>query len=205
MASERRECDNRRESTSGEAAPACSRGREPAERGRPSSFPSREAAAAGQSILMGAYTNLAYHVVFATKYRRPLITDDFRERLYEYMGGIIRGLDGHLIQIGGIEDRVHLLANLSPAMAVSDAIREIKANASKWVNELSILQERFEWQKGYGAFTVSYSQIEAVRRYIQNQREHHRRRTFQEEYMEFLIRHGIEFDLQRLFEGEHHG
>jgi REP element-mobilizing transposase RayT len=100
------------------------------------------------SIRMGAYTKLTYHVVFATKYRRPLITDDFRERLYKYVGGIIRGLDGHLIQIGGIEDHIHLLANLSPAMAVSDAVREIKANGSKWVNELAILQERFEWQKG---------------------------------------------------------
>ncbi|MBW3540924.1 MAG: IS200/IS605 family transposase [Planctomycetes bacterium] len=154
---------------------------------------------------MGAYTKLTYHIVFSTKYRTCSIREDFRERLYEYMGGTLRGINGHLIQIGGVEDHVHLLAGLSPAMAVSDAIRNIKANASKWVNELGVLEQRFEWQKGYGAFTVSYSQIESVRRYIQNQREHHRSRSFEEEYIEFLRRHDIPFERRYLFEAEHHG
>ncbi|MBW3596521.1 MAG: transposase [Planctomycetes bacterium] len=131
--------------------------------------------------------------------------EEFRERMYEYIGGTVRGRGGHLIQIGGVEDHVHLLANLAPTSAVSDSIREIKANASKRVNGLTILSERFQWQKGYAAFTVSYSQIESVRRYIANQSEHHRTRTFEEEYMEFLRRHGIQFDRRHLFEDEHHG
>ncbi len=154
---------------------------------------------------MGSFTKLTYHVIFSTKYRHPRIQDAFRERLYEYIGGTIRGLKGHLIEIGGVEDHVHLLANFSPAAALSDVIRDIKANASRWLNELDEIPSKFEWQKGYAAFTVSYSQRKPVRDYIRNQREHHRKRTFKEEYMEFLQRHDIEFEERYLFEAEHHG
>ena len=154
---------------------------------------------------MGAFTQLTYHIVFSTKYRAPVIQEDFRERLYEYIGGTVRNLNGHLLEIGGIEDHVHLLANCSPARALSDVIRDIKANASRWINELPQIRTRFEWQKGYGAFTVSYSRIESVRRYIQNQREHHRTMSFKEEYIAFLCRHNIPFEERYLFEAEHHG
>ena len=154
---------------------------------------------------MGTFTKLTYHVVFGTKYRRKSIRDEFAERLYEYIGGIVRGQNGHMIQIGGVEDHVHILTNLSPANSVSDAIRDIKANSSKWVNDLSDSLDRFEWQKGYGAFTVSYSQIESVREYIRDQAEHHRVRSFEDEYMEFLKRHNIPFERKYLFEDEHHG
>jgi REP element-mobilizing transposase RayT len=154
---------------------------------------------------MGTFHKLTYHVVFSTKYRRRTIRDDLRERLYEYGGGIVRAQKGHLIEIGGIEDHVHLLANLSPANALSASIRDIKANTSKWANELSNTKARFAWQKGYAAFTVSFSQIYLVRQYIQNQREHHRTKSFEEEYVELLKRHGIEFELRWLFEDEHHG
>ncbi|MDP1835979.1 MAG: IS200/IS605 family transposase [Chlamydiales bacterium] len=154
---------------------------------------------------MGTFTKLSYHIVFSTKFRSKSIVASFGERLYEYIGGIIRAQNGHLIEIGGIEDHVHLLANLSPAKAVSDAIREIKANASKWRNELPDNVGRFEWQKGYGAFTVSYSQIESVRCYIRNQREHHRTKTFEQEYIALLKVHNIEFDSRYLFETEHFG
>jgi putative transposase len=154
---------------------------------------------------MSTFTKLIYHIVFSTKYRRKSIVDPFSERLYEYIGGIIRAQNGHLIEIGGVEDHVHLLVNLPPAKSISDTIREIKANASKWSNELPDTTCRFEWQKGYGAFTVSYSQIDSVRHYIQNQREHHRTKTFEEEYVAFLKRHNIDFDHQYLFEAEHYG
>jgi putative transposase len=154
---------------------------------------------------MGTFHKLTYHVVFSTKYRRRTIQSELQERLYEYVGGIIRSKKGHLIEIGGVEDHLHLLVNLSPTISVSDAIRDIKANASKWVNDLPTYRSRFEWQKGYGAFTVSYSQIDRLRRYIQNQRDHHRTTTFAEEYIELLKRHGIEFDPKFLFEAEHHG
>jgi putative transposase len=153
---------------------------------------------------MSTFTKFAYHIIFSTKYRHPLIHGDFQKRLYEYFGGIIRSQKGHLIEIGGIEDHIHILANLPPTIAVSDSIREIKANTSKWSNGLSIRTCRFEWQKGYGAFTVSYSQIGSVRQYIQNQREHHKTRTFEEEYIKILELHDVAFERCYLFEKEFH-
>ncbi len=153
---------------------------------------------------MGSYTKLAYHIVFSTKYRRPIITEEVRERLYEYIGGTLRNIQGSLLEIGGIEDHLHLLTSLSPAKSVSDSVRDIKANASKWANELPETGNRFEWQKGYGAFTVSYSQIDFVRHYIQNQQEHHRTMSFEEEYVKILCRHEIEFEHKFLFEAEYH-
>lgn len=86
---------------------------------------------------MTTFTNLTYHILFSTKYRRKLISGPFRERLYEYIGGVIWAQNGHLIEVGGIEDHIHLLANLSPIKSIADAIREIKANASKWSNEIT--------------------------------------------------------------------
>lgn len=153
---------------------------------------------------MGSFTRLTYHIVFATKYRKRTITEQIQERLYEYIGGTLRGKKGHLIEIGGVEDHVHLLAGLSPSLAVSDVIRDVKASSSLWMKEERRIAG-FEWQKGYGAFTVSYDRIDAIRKYIQNQKEHHRTKTFQEEYIDFLQRHGIEFLTEHLFEEEHHG
>jgi len=154
---------------------------------------------------MSTCTQLSYHIVFSTKYRSKLILDSFGERLYQYIGGIIRTQKGHLIEIGGIEDHIHILANISPTKSISDAIRDIKANSSKWCNELPDRTHRFEWQKGYGAFTVSYSQIDSVRSYIKNQREHHQTKTFEEEYIAFLQLNNVKFDQQYLFENEHCG
>ena len=111
---------------------------------------------------MGSYTNLNYHIVFATKYRRKTIDNSSRTRLYEYVGGIIRAQKGSLIEIGGIDDHVHILAALSPTIAVADAIRDIKANSSGWMHKHAAIGGTFEWQKGYGAFTVSFSQTPAV-------------------------------------------
>ena len=152
---------------------------------------------------MGTYTRLTYHVVFSTRHRRKLIQNEFRERLYEYIGGIIRFHKGQLIEIGGMEDHLHLLVIFSPARSVSETIRDIKANASKWAKKNAASGFGFEWQKGYSAFTVSYPQIESVRRYIRNQPVHHRVRTFREEYIEFLKQHRIAFDPRYLFETEH--
>ena len=112
---------------------------------------------------MGTYSKLIYHIVFSTKYRQPSIRESIRERLYDYIGGTIRGMKGNLIEIGGVEDHIPILAGLTPVIAVSDAVRDIKANASKWANDIPEIKSRFEWQKGYGAFAVSYSQIEGVR------------------------------------------
>jgi REP element-mobilizing transposase RayT len=154
---------------------------------------------------MGSFTQLTYHIVFATKYRHPSISANIRERLYEYIGGTIRSKKGSLIEIGGVADHVHLLTHFSASIAVADAVRDIKANSSRWINEQSETKRSFEWQKGYGAFTVSYSRIPKIRGYIQKQEEHHKTVTFQDEYTDFLKRHNIEFRPEYLFEDEHHG
>lgn len=153
---------------------------------------------------MGSFTRLTYHIIFATKYRKRTIQEDMQKRLYEYIGGTLRAKKGHLIEIGGVEDHVHLLAGLSPSLAVSDVIRDVKASSSQWMRSEGHV-DTFEWQKGYGAFTVSYDRVEAIRKYIWNQKEHHKTKTFQEEYIDFLQRHGIEFRLKYLFEDEHNG
>jgi putative transposase len=154
---------------------------------------------------MASFTQLTYHIVFATKYRRRTINDNVRERLYEYIGGTLRAKKGNLIEIGGTADHVHILARLSPSLAVANVVRDVKANSSKWMNEQVETTLQFEWQKGYGAFTVSYSNMQSVQNYIQHQKEHHQTKTFQEEYIDFLKRHNIEFRLEYLFEDEHHG
>jgi len=154
---------------------------------------------------MGSYSQLAYHIIFATKYRRLAITDNICERLYEYIGGTLRTKNGQLIEIGGTQDHIHILTRLSPSLPVADIIRTIKANSSRWMNEQPKIISQFEWQKGYSAFTVSYSQIGAVKQYIRTQKDHHTTKTFQEEYVEFLRRHHIDFRIEHLFENEHHG
>ena len=153
--------------------------------------------------MASTFTNLLYHIVYSTKFRQGLIVPALRERLYQYIGGIVREKKGILLQIGGTQDHVHILAKLSPTFAISDVLKDVKTNSSKWVNEGDIVQVRFEWQTGYAAFSVSESQVGKVREYIQTQEEHHRKKTFREEFVELLKRHNIEFDERYLFEEEH--
>jgi putative transposase len=145
------------------------------------------------------YSNLLYHIVFSTKGRERLITEDIKEELYRYMAGIAREEGGSLLEIGGIEDHVHLLAKLQPSIAVSDMLRLIKTNSSKWLHEEKG-NLRFSWQEGYAAFSASESQAIAVRRYIRNQAAHHRRQSFQEEFVSMLERHGVEYDPRYLWD-----
>ncbi len=152
--------------------------------------------------MSNTHTNLLFHIVYSTKYRRSTIQDE-RERLYEYIGGIIREQKGTLIEIGGMPDHVHILAKLSPTIAVSDALRIVKANSSKWFNETFQPNTPFTWQRGFGAFSVSHSNVQQVTQYIRNQESHHTKLSFQDEFRLLLIRHGIEFDEQYLFEDEH--
>ena len=133
--------------------------------------------------MSGTYTNLLFHVVYSTKYRKPLIKDDMKDRLYGYIGGIIRDEKGILLEVGGMPDHVHLLAKFSPRIAVSDMLRLIKTNSSKWMNEQDKIRRRFEWQTGYAAFSVSESQVDNVRRYLHDQIEHHAVTTFKDEYL----------------------
>ena len=140
------------------------------------------------------FANLLYHLVFSTKNRLPTIDPAIREPLYAYMGGIIRGEGGILLEIGGMPDHVHLLVKLKTDAAVSLIVQKIKGKSSKWLNEKPDQAGRFEWQSGYGIFSVSASLAEKVRRYIRGQEEHHRRVSFRDELVSLLERNGIPYD-----------
>jgi putative transposase len=146
------------------------------------------------------YTNLLYHIVFSTKQRVPLITDELEEELFQYIGGIIRAEGGVQIEIGGVPDHVHIFAKIKPAIAVSEMLAKVKANSSKWMNDHKMKVRKFGWQEGFGAFTVSESQAPAVAEYIRNQKEHHRKQSYQEEYVALLERHGIQYDARYLWD-----
>ena len=144
--------------------------------------------------MSSSFTCLRYHLVFSTKNRQPRIDDTWQKRLFDYMGGILRAQQGVLVAAGGMPDHVHLLAAINKNMALADSLRDIKTNSSKWIHEEIPRQSDFAWQAGYAAFTVSCSATEAVERYLEGQAEHHRVRTFKEEFLELLRRHEIEFD-----------
>lgn len=140
------------------------------------------------------FTKLVYHFVFSTKDREPSLREETRDRLYGYIGGIIRQEGGVLLQAGGVADHIHLLAGLKTEPSVAAVLRSVKSKSSGWMNQSIAPQDHFQWQAGYAAFTVSESQVARVRRYIQNQESHHRRVSFKEELIELLRRHGIEYD-----------
>ncbi|MFO0808565.1 MAG: transposase [Gemmataceae bacterium] len=139
------------------------------------------------------YLSLHYHLVFATKHREPFIAPDWRPRLHEYLGGTIAGLGGFPEGVGGVADHVHLLVGLRATHCLADVLRELKKAASVWVHEVIGLQA-FAWQEGYAAFTVSATARPAVRRYIANQEEHHRARSFRDELTDMLAKAGVEYD-----------
>ena len=141
-----------------------------------------------------SYTNLLYHIVFSTKDRQPLITDAYESRLHDYIGGTIRNLGGVSLGINSTEDHVHVLAKLRPDKAVSDVLRDLKANASGWMHDVFPELKDFSWQRGYGAFTVSASNVAKVQDYIARQKEHHQKQSFRDEFIEFLKANGIEYN-----------
>ncbi len=147
-----------------------------------------------------SYTCLRYHLIWSTKHREPLLTDEVRDRLFAYIGGILRNHNGVLLAAGGMPDHVHLLADISKQQAVADAACIIKSTSSAWIHETFADLRGFAWQTGYGAFTVSYSGVPAVKQYLAHQAEHHRVRSFQEEFLEFLQRHEVEYDERYLWE-----
>jgi len=141
-----------------------------------------------------SFTSLYFHLVFSTKQRQPLLDADLRPRLFEYIGGILRGRGGTLISAGGTADHVHLLALVAKTRSIVDTLRDVKANSSGWIHEEFPDRKCFAWQAGYGAFTVSYSAIDDVKHYLAIQEEHHQVRSFQEEFRGILRRHELEWD-----------
>ncbi len=144
------------------------------------------------------HSSLHYHFVFSTKNRRPYILRDWRERLHNYLGAIIRNIDGIPLETGGVRDHVHLLATLRPVHRVCDVLRELKRSSSSWAHD-EIRRRNFGWQEGYCACSVSRSKIPSVIRYIRNQEEHHRQRSFKDEYKDLLEKHGLDFDEKYLW------
>jgi REP element-mobilizing transposase RayT len=151
-------------------------------------------------VMPSTHTNLLYHLVFSTKRRLPLISSNLGTELYRYIGGIIRDEGGIMLEIGGIADHLHILTKWKPSIALSDFLAKIKGNSSKWANETKMKMRKFGWQEGYGAFSVSESQVVAVTKYIRSQEEHHRKQTFQEEYLALLKKHRIQFDERYLWD-----
>ena len=143
------------------------------------------------------YSALYTHLVFSTKHREPVLRAELRPRVFEYLGGIARNTGCTLIDAGGVEDHVHLLIRRHPSKSESDAMRDLKANSSRWLKEFV---PAFGWQDGGGAFRVGPRHLDAVRRYFASQEEHHRTRTFREEFVAFLDRYGVEYDRKYVFD-----
>ena len=147
-----------------------------------------------------SYVSSYFHCVFSTKERRPLITPPLRERLWPFLGGIARQNKIKALEIGGVDDHVHLLLSLPAPLPISKAMQLIKGGSSKWEHETFPEHRLFAWQEKYGAFSVSVSQLDHIVQYIKGQEEHHRKMTFREEFLALLNKHRIEYDERYLWD-----
>ncbi|WP_159467248.1 IS200/IS605 family transposase [Dyadobacter sp. 3J3] len=150
--------------------------------------------------MANTYYQLYVHSVFAIKFRNAVIGKVWKNDFNGIIGNLINETGCKTYIVNGVEDHVHCFFGLNPAVSISDVMRSVKAKSSKWVNESGILQDRFEWQKGFGAFSYSHSHVDSVFRYIQNQEEHHKKRSFSEEYLELLTKFETEHNKKYLFE-----
>ena len=148
----------------------------------------------------GTYSQILLHIVFSTKHREPWITPDIAERLYPYIGGIVRAEKGILHDIGGIEDHVHIYLRWRTDESVSNLMRTVKSRSSKWIHDTFQTLGTFAWQEGYGVFSVSKSQEIAVKKYIAGQAEHHKKEDFKSELLRLLRAHVVEFDERYVFD-----
>ncbi len=149
--------------------------------------------------MANTYTQIHIQVVFAVQNRKSLIPTERKEELYRYMTGIIQNHGHKLLAINGMPDHVHILFGMRPAQALSDLMKQVKQNSSKWINERGFMRGRFSWQEGFGAFSYSKTDLPKVQAYIRDQEEHHRRRTFHDEYLELLKAFDVEHDERYIF------
>jgi putative transposase len=147
-----------------------------------------------------SHHGILLHVIFSTQYRKQLLVVVWRPDLFGVIGKLVQAHRASLLQGGGIADHVHLLLKISPAFAIADTIRHLKANSAQWINATHSGSVEFHWQRGHAAFSVSQSLVDVVKNYIINQVEHHRKRSFKEEYLDFLNRHQIDFNPKYVFE-----
>lgn len=149
--------------------------------------------------MANTYTQIHIQAVFAVQDRASLISTAWKEELYRYITGIVQNNGHKLLQINGMPDHVHILMGMRPVQALSDLMKQVKQDSSKWINQRGFVRGRFSWQEGYGAFSYSKRDVPCVIAYIANQEEHHRVRTFKEEYLEFLKDFEIEHDERYIF------
>jgi putative transposase len=141
-----------------------------------------------------------FHCTFSTKGRRKLITPDLQEQLWPFMGGIARENGLKALAVGGVDDHIHLLLSITSTITIAKALQYIKGGSSRWIHETFPKHQLFSWQEGYGAFSIGISQVDRTIAYIQSQAEHHRKLTFQEEFMQILKKHGIQYDEKYLWD-----
>ncbi len=150
--------------------------------------------------MSNTYTKIHIQFVFAVKHRHGLIQPEWKEGLNKYITGIVQAKDHKLLAINGMPDHLHLLAGLRPNQSISDLMQDVKGSSSKWINDNRLVKGRFEWQEGYGAFSYGASQVNDVINYIRNQEEHHKRKSFIDEYREFLQKFEIDYDERYIFQ-----
>ncbi|MDP5121093.1 MAG: IS200/IS605 family transposase [Spirosomaceae bacterium] len=148
----------------------------------------------------GTYSQVYIQVVFAVKGKQNLMQKAWRKELHKYISGIITAKGHKSIIVNGVGDHIHCFIGLKPSIAISDLVRDIKSNSSKFINEQNFVRGKFEWQSGYGVFSYAQSQIKSVYNYILNQEEHHKTKTFREEYIEFLTKFEIDYNPEHLFD-----
>lgn len=148
---------------------------------------------------VGTFSQVYLHFIFAVKFRDGLLLKTCQDEVYRYIAGIVQNNGHKLISVGGMPDHIHILVGMKPNQSVADLVNKIKSNSSKFINEKRFLPVRFEWQRGYGVFSYSRSQLNQVVHYIQNQEAHHKKKSFRAEYVEFLEKFQVEFDERFLF------
>jgi putative transposase len=150
--------------------------------------------------MAGTYSQIYIQIVFAVKGRENLMRKEWRTEVHKYISGIIKAKEQKPIIVNGVGDHIHCFIGLKPSMALSDLVRDIKNNSSKFINEQGWVKGKFSWQEGYGAFSYAHSQIEQVYQYILNQEQHHSKRSFKEEYLDFLAKFEIDHKTEYLFD-----
>lgn len=150
--------------------------------------------------MAATFSRIYIQIVFAVKGRENLLHKPWRDEVFKYIVGIIKNKNQKPLIVNGVSDHVHIFVGIKPSMPIADLVRDIKNNSSKFINEHQFLNKKFSWQNGYGAFSYSASHIERVYNYIANQEAHHRKKTFQKEYLDFLQKFDIEFDERYLFD-----
>lgn len=150
--------------------------------------------------MANTYTQLYYHVVCVVKGRQSLINASWKDSLYKYITGVVTNQGQKLYIINGMPDHIHILISCKPTVMLSDLVKEIKEHSTKYINQQNLVPGKFSWQLGFGAFSVSYGNVDRVVNYIKNQEQHHTKKTFKEEYKEFLIENNIEYKEEYLFE-----